>query len=252
MIVLLSPAKSIEIDRKLNSNDTSIPVFISEAEGLAKKLSKFSAKKLAGLMHLSPQLADLNVERYQEWKADSKPSDQNATAISAFTGEVYRGFDSVSLKKDELEVAQDKVRILSGLYGVLKPLDVIYPYRLEMGTSWAVTPSKKNLYAFWGKKIAEELNSEGSDVIVNLASNEYFKAVDKKTIKGRIITPVFKEFKNGDYKVVMVYAKKARGMMARYIVQNNIEDPELIKGFDVDGYHFDANLSTENEWVFTR
>ena len=252
MIVLLSPAKSIDTDRTLKTNDVSTPVFIGEAESLAKKLSKFSAKKLSALMHLSPQLADLNADRYNSWRADSKPDKENATAISAFTGEVYRGFDAPSLNKKELDVAQQKVRILSGLYGVLKPLDIIYPYRLEMGTSWAVTPAKKNLYAFWGKKIADELNSEGKDVIVNLASNEYFKAVDKKTIKGRVITPVFKEFNNGEYKVVMVYAKKARGMMARYIVQNNISNPELIKGFNVNGYQFDTNLSKGDEWVFTR
>lgn len=252
MIILLSPAKSIDVDRKVNSDDKTTPVFIAEAQGLVNKLKSFSPKKLAGMMSLSPQLADLNAERFQNWKVNGINQNECTVAIAAFTGEVYRGLDATSLSKKELDIAQKELRILSGLYGLLKPLDIIYPYRLEMGTSWAVTPTKKNLYAFWGKKIAEQLNEDNSDVIVNLASNEYFKAVDKKTIKGRIITPVFKEFSNGQYKVVMVYAKKARGLMARYIIQNNIKDPELIKGFNTEGYQFDSNLSKGDEWVFTR
>ena len=144
------------------------------------------------------------------------------------------------------------MRILSGLYGILKPLDVLYPYRLEMGTKWAVTPSKKNLYQFWGDKLANELNKEEQEIIVNVASTEYFKAVNPKKLKARVITPVFKEFKNGSYQVVMVYAKHARGAMARFVVQHNISDPEELKLFNTDGYQYDDNLSTENEWVFTR
>jgi cytoplasmic iron level regulating protein YaaA (DUF328/UPF0246 family) len=253
MKVLLSPAKAIDINRKLNTEETSEPVFCDEAESLVKKLSKFSSKKIGTMMHLSKDLSDLNHERYQNWKSVTRLNNDNAHAIAAFNGEVYRGFDAVSLDSDKLEVAQNKVRVLSGLYGVLKPLDVIYPYRLEMGTKWSVTPAKKNLYQFWGKKLAEEINAENEDgIIINLASNEYFKALDKKTLEGRIITPVFKDLKNGEYKTIMVFAKKARGAMARFIVDHNISNPEDIKGFDTDGYRYDENLSSENDWVFTR
>lgn len=252
MIVLLSPAKSLDLGQKINSSDYSVPVFLNEAESLVKKLSKFSSKKLAKMMTLSKDLADLNVERYRNWKTSDQLNGESVQAIAAFNGEVYRGFDALTLNERELHRSQEVVRILSGLYGILKPLDVIYPYRLEMGTSWAVTPSKKNLYAFWGKKPALELNKENADVIINLASSEYFRVIDKKAIKGRIITPVFKDFKDGEYKVIMVYAKKARGMMARYIVQNDIRDPEALKGFDTEGYRFDSNLSKVDEWVFTR
>ena len=149
--------------------------------------------------------------------------------------------------------ANETVRILSGLYGILKPLDVIYPYRLEMGTKWAITPKTPTLYKFWGAKIAAALNAEvGDGIVVNLASTEYFKAVDQKVLKAKVITPTFKEFKNGDYKVIMVFAKRARGSMARYIVDHSIKDAEDLKAFNVDGYRYDENMSTEKEWVFTR
>ncbi|MDX2362715.1 MAG: peroxide stress protein YaaA [Crocinitomicaceae bacterium] len=253
MKVLLSPAKALDIEKKINSSIITEPIFMSEAEGLIKKLSKFSSNKIGKMMSLSRDLSQLNFNRYQNWKAVTSLNGENALAGAAFNGEVYRGFDATNMNARELEIAQDRVRILSGLYGILKPLDVIYPYRLEMGTKWAVTSAKKNLYKFWGSKLAEALNAESEDgIIINLASAEYFKAVDRKTLKGRVITPSFKEFKDGDYKVVMVYAKKARGFMARYIVQNNISDPEQIKLFDTGGYMFDVNQSTEDEWVFTR
>ena len=253
MKILLSPAKAMDMSKTLKSTLTSSPVFLSEAESLIGKLKKLSSKKIGEMMHLSKDLSDLNHQRYQEWTISTELNGNNIQVSAGFDGEVYRGLDTPSMNAKELEIAQDKVRILSGVYGVLKPLDVIYPYRLEMGTKWAVTPSKKNLYQFWGKKIAEQLNAENtSGITINLASTEYFKAVDKKTLKGRVITPTFKEFKNGDYKVIMVFAKRARGSMARYIVQNNISDPEQIKLFDTDGYSFDVNQSTEDDWVFVR
>jgi cytoplasmic iron level regulating protein YaaA (DUF328/UPF0246 family) len=253
MKVLLSPAKALNIEKKVNSSSSTTPIFLNEAETLIKKLSKFSANKIGKMMSLSNDLSLLNYERYQNWKPVAELNSDNALAAALFDGEVYRGLDAVSMDEAQLQVAQDKIRILSGLYGVLKPLDVIYPYRLEMGTKWAVTPAKKNLYKFWGSKVAEALNAENDNgLIINLASTEYFKVLDKKTLKGRIITPTFKELKDGEYKVVMVYAKKARGLMARYIVDKQISDPEQIKLFDTNGYMFDVNQSNEDEWVFTR
>ncbi|MEJ6615768.1 MAG: peroxide stress protein YaaA [Crocinitomicaceae bacterium] len=253
MKVLLSPAKAIDLSKTVETTNFSAPVFMNEAESLIQKMKKFSPKKIATMMHLSKDLGELNHQRYQDWSTDLSKNENNGPVAAAFNGEVYRGLDIPSMNTKELEIAQDKVRILSGVYGVLKPLDLIYPYRLEMGTKWAVTPAKKNLYQFWGTKIAEQLNSENeSGITINLASTEYYKAVDKKTLEGRVITPTFKEFKNGDYKVIMVFAKRARGSMARYIVQNNISNPEQIKLFDTDGYRFDVNQSTENDWVFVR
>ena len=253
MKVLLSPAKAIDITKRIDTETCTEPVFIDEAQGLIKKLAKLSAKKIGSMMKLSKDLSNLNQERYQKWSPDSTLNQNNGHVVAIFNGEAYRGFDAETLSTKELDVAQSTVRILSGVYGILKPLDVISPYRLEMGTSWAVTPSKSNLYKFWSTKLADFLNAENEDdIIINVASNEYFKAVDKKTLKGRVITPVFKDLKNGEYKTIMVFAKKARGMMARYIVKNSISDPENIKSFDYAGYRYDENMSAENEWVFTR
>jgi len=215
-------------------------------------MSKFSSRKIGKMMSLSKDLSELNFERYQTWKSDGELNGENNYAAAAFNGEVYRGFDVESLSKSKMVIAQDKVRILSGLYGILKPFDVIYPYRLEMGTKWAVTPKKTSLYKYWGTKIADSLNAEGDEIIVNLASIEYFKAVDRRALKANAITPLFKELKNGEYKTVMVFAKKARGSMARYIVDNDIEDVEELKNFNVGGYRYDENLSLELEWIFTR
>lgn len=253
MKVLLSPAKALDMDKQLNTTETSTPIFLDKSEGLVKKLSKFSSNKIGKMMHLSKELSDLNHDRYQTWEPVTEFNGKNAHAIAAFNGEVYRGFDATTLSAVKLKEAQETVRILSGLYGVLKPLDVIYPYRLEMGTKWSVTPKTTSLYKFWGTKIADALNEENEDgLIVNLASNEYFKAVDKKALKGRVITPTFKEFKNGDYKVIMVFAKRARGSMARYIVDHSIKNVEDLKAFDTDGYRYDENLSSGDDWVFTR
>lgn len=253
MKVLLSPAKAIDITKTLQTNSFSSPVFMEEASLLIKKMSNFSPKRIGEMMCLSKDLAALNHQRYQDWNTDSNKNTHNSPVVAAFNGEVYRGLDAPSMTPEQLVVAQDKLRILSGVYGVLKPLDIIYPYRLEMGTKWEVTPSNSNLYKFWGNKIAQFLNKENETAItINLASAEYFKAVDKKILKGRVITPSFKEFKNGDYKVIMVFAKRARGSMARYIVDKNISNPEDIKLFDTDGYSFNTNMSSEDDWVFTR
>ena len=252
MKVLLSPAKAIDMTKRLGTEEVYQPMFINEAEGLMKKMRKFSANKIGKMMHLSKELAQLNYDRNQAWEPSDQLSEETGHAMAIFNGEVYRGLDALSLDEKGIQVAQDKVRILSGLYGLLKPLDVVRPYRLEMGTSWAVTAAKKNLYQFWGSKICDALNSEENDIIVNCASAEYFKAAQLKNVKARVITPVFKDFKNGDYKVIMVFAKQSRGAMARYIVDHNIEDPEEIKGFNTGGYRYDENLSSEDEWVFTR
>lgn len=254
MKILLSPAKSIDVTNSIAVPFTTIPTFTRESEILVSKLKKISSKKLGTLMHISQDLAELNYQRFQNWE---KPFEQTAEiipSILAFNGEVYKGFNARTLSEEEWMVSQDKIRILSGLYGVLKPLDLLVPYRLEMGTKWQITPKQKNLYEFWGTKISKYLNGEmeKNEVLINLASSEYFKAVDKKTLSSRVITPIFKEFKNGEYKVVMMYAKHARGSMARYIVSNKIEDPEYIKMYTRDGYQFDVNQSNENEWVFIR
>jgi uncharacterized protein len=254
MKVLLSPAKSIDTNNTLNINSYSQAHFIDKSELLVSKLKKISSKKLGTLMGISPELSNLNFERYQKWVKPECPSKDVVPAIAAFTGEVYRGFDATSLSMQELVNAQDTVRILSGLYGVLKPLDLICPYRLEMGTKWIISSKIPNLYKFWGKTISDFLNEElqNQESIINLASAEYFKVVDSKKINASIITPIFKEFKNGEYKVIMTFAKQARGAMARFIVQNKITNPELIKTFATGGYQFDANLSNEKEWIFTR
>lgn len=253
MKILLSPAKALDMSKQLNTKSTSVPSFLSESEYLVGKLSKLSAKKVGELMHLSEDLSNLNYERYQTWKPAESLGENSGLAGAIFNGEAYRGLDATNFTSKQLEVAQDKLRILSGLYGILKPLDVIYPYRLEMGTKFQITPTKSNLYKFWGDKIAEFLNEECQGApVINVASNEYFKVINKKVLQSEVITPVFKDFKNGQLKTIMVFAKKARGAMARYIIENNLDNPEDIKSFDVDGYRFDENLTQGNNWVFTR
>ena len=253
MKILISPAKSIN-EKALKSSDSTIPIFQNEAQKIVKNLRKLKVDDLIDLMSISEDLAQLNWKRYKTWKKSTSESDELISAGFAFSGEVYRGLDLSSLSNDELEIANKDLRILSGMYGVLKPNDLIYPYRLEMGTRFSPTEEQKNLYEFWKDKIAKTLKKEleKEEVIVNLASNEYFKAVDIQQIKNRIITPVFKEFKNGKFSIVMMYAKHARGAMARYLIQNQISNIEELKLYNIDGYSFDANQSTENEWVFVR
>lgn len=254
MKILLSPAKSIDTSKPFDVPMTSTAQFLPESEQLVAKLKKMSAKKLQTLMHVSADIAALNRARFEAWEAPVEAREEIIPAIMAFNGEAYRGFDARSLNHHQLNYAQQHVRLLSGLYGLLKPLDLLYPYRLEMGTKWELSAKQKNLYQFWGKKLSLALNAEmdRGGVLINLASTEYFKAIDLKTIKARIITPIFKEFKNGTYKVVMTYAKHARGAMARYIVVNELNDPEALKCYTVDGYTFDVKQSTETDWVFVR
>jgi len=203
-------------------------------------------------MKISDDLASLNYDRNQEWQPPFT-LDNAKQADFSFTGEVYRGIDANSISEDKIPVLQEKLRILSGLYGLLKPLDLIQPYRLEMGTKLKVG-RKENLYKFWDTTLAESLNEELRDgeLLINLASTEYFKALPKKALKVPMITPVFKDFKNGQYKTIMTFAKKARGLMVRYIIDNNVETLEELKGFDVEGYGFSEEMSTETELVFTR
>jgi cytoplasmic iron level regulating protein YaaA (DUF328/UPF0246 family) len=254
MKIVLSPAKSIDYKPIDNLPETGIAPFLSEAERLIKKLQKMTPENLSKLMGISAGLAEMNAERYQNWESPLAISDKVFPAIAGFNGEVYRGVGVRSLSKESMEYLGNNLRILSGLYGILSPTDLIYPYRLEMGTKLDVTPTIGNLYTFWGSKISEFLNKEmeEGEALINLASIEYFKAIDKKTLNAHVITPVFKEFRNGELKVVMTYAKNARGAMTRYMANNQISNPEELKGFDYDRYSFDVNASTESEWVFTR
>jgi cytoplasmic iron level regulating protein YaaA (DUF328/UPF0246 family) len=203
-------------------------------------------------MSISPALGELNYERNQNWHLPFSPENAKQ-AIFAFSGEVYRGLDVNSMPLHDLEVLQNKLRILSGQYGILKPLDLIQAYRLEMGTSLKIGV-KPNLYKFWDKQITNSLNNEleEGELFVNLASQEYFKVLQPKEMKSPVITPVFKDFKNGEYKIIMTFAKLARGLMLRYIIDHKVEDLNGIKGFNYNGYGYDANLSTETDLVFTR
>lgn len=251
--IVISPAKSIDY-KPLATENYSTAIFLKEATSLAKKMIKFKVKDLEKMMHISSDLAELNVFRYKNWETPEAKSEHNFQCIAGFNGEAYRGLDAWSMNEQLLTKTNERLRVLSGLYGLLRPLDLIYPYRLEMGTKWEISDKAKNLYAFWGAKIAKELNKElsASDYLINLASTEYFKAVDLKTLKVKVITPIFKDFKNGEYKTIMMYAKHQRGAMARYIIENDIQDIEQLKLYNGDGYSFDVNASNESEWVFVR
>lgn len=253
MKILISPAKSIN-EKAIKSIDSTIPIFQNEAQKIVKNLGKFKVADLKELMSISEDLAQLNWKRYKNWKKSDSESEELISAGFAFSGEVYRGLDLASLNSEELEIASKNLRILSGMYGILKPGDLIYPYRLEMGTRFSPFEEQKNLYEFWKDKIVKMLEKEleKEEVIVNLASNEYFKAIDLQQIKNRIITPIFKDFKKGKFSIIMMYAKYARGAMARYLIQNQITNIEDLKLYSVDGYSFDAKQSNENEWVFVR
>ena len=252
MKLVISPAKSLNFESKLPTTKTTESCFLAESERLNRLLKKKSARSLSKLMKISPALGQLNYERNQEWHLPFT-KDNARQAIYAFNGDVYRGLDAYTIPKEKLDKVQDTVRIISGLYGVLKPLDLMQPYRLEMGTKFPVGKNK-NLYEFWKKKVTQTLNDELEDdeLFLNLASNEYFKAIDTKALKVPVITPVFKEFKDGQYKTIAIFAKLARGLMTRYIIDTNAKTIDDIKGFNYEGYGFDANLSTETELVFTR
>jgi len=252
MLIVLSPAKSLDLESPLTTKQHTTPEFIAQASSLITVLRDYSPAQIGELMHLSDALSVLNVGRYAHWErdhADARP------AIMSFNGDVYTGFDAPSLDAKGLKYAQRHVRILSGLYGLLRPLDQMHPYRLEMGTRLA-NPGGKDLYAFWGATITEALNRQltetGSTALVNLASTEYFKSVKPKLLDAPVIEPVFQDWKNGQYKIISFFAKRARGMMARYATDHGITEPEQLKEFDIDGYSHDASASSGNSWVFRR
>ncbi len=252
MKIIISPAKSLDYKTSIPSKQFTQGIFLDEAAKLNVILKKKSPKQLSAIMNVSPNLGELNWQRNQEWTLPFSLSNARQ-AIFAFNGEVYIGLDAYSLSNDKLNQLQNKLRILSGQYGLLKPLDLIQPYRLEMGTKLKVA-KKENLYQFWGKKITEKLNNELADneLFINLASAEYFKAVKPALLKVPIITPVFKDLKDGKLKVIAFFAKKARGLMVRFIIDQQVETIDELKNFNYEGYAFDANLSSTDELVFTR
>ena len=252
MKVLLSPAKSLDFKSQLPTEKNSPLCFEKEAEYLNSILKRKSPKDLSDLMGVSSKIADLNYERNQDWSLPF--SQKNARqAVYAFSGDVYRGLDAYSIDDDKINFMQSTVRIISGLYGLIKPLDLIQPYRLEMGTKLSFDENK-NLYDYWIEKITNQLNSELSEnePVLNLASNEYFKAVDTKVIKSDIYSANFKELKDGNFKTIAIFSKKARGLMTRYIIENNITEINLLKSFNYDGYVYHENLSSNKELIFTR
>lgn len=254
MIIVISPSKTLDFESQSNILPGNDPALITQSVKLAAALRKKNPRELAKLMDISPKLAELNALRFSEWK---HPFDVTKTkpALSAFKGDVYEGLRAWELTESQIEFANQKLRILSGLYGLLKPNDQMMAYRLEMGTPLAVGKNK-NLYEFWGDKITKELKialkDSGSNVLINLASEEYFKSIDNKLLKARIVTPVFKEYKNGVLKFISFNGKKARGLMSRFIIDHRIEDPEQLKHFDYEGYGYMEQLSTGDRWVFAR
>jgi len=257
MIILLSPAKTLDFESEAPTSHSSDLVYSEDAAYLAGKLKKFSARKLRNLMDISTDLADLNAERYQSM---SFPFNlENAKqALFAFKGDVYQGLKAEELSADDINFAQSHLRILSGLYGILRPLDLIQPYRLEMGTDWAVTPKKKSLYLYWKplltKFLSREIEAKQAGFVLNLASQEYAKAVDLKKIDIPVIAPEFREERDGEFKMISFFAKKARGMMTAFAIKNKISNPEELKSFGEEGYGFNEKLSDtgKNNWVFTR
>ena len=252
MKIVISPAKSLNFEKELPTTTFSEPQFLKQATTIQRTLKKKKPKALSQLMDISEKLAELNWQRNQDWQTPFT-KDNARQAVYTFDGDVYLGLDAYSLPLDKLEVLQAKLRILSGLYGLLKPLDLMQAYRLEMGTSLPIGKNK-NLYEFWKKTITKELNSElkKGELFINLASNEYFHAVDVKALKVPVITPEFKDYKDDKLKMISFFAKKARGMMVRYIIDTNAETIDDLKGFNYEGYAFDANLSKGNTLVFTR
>jgi cytoplasmic iron level regulating protein YaaA (DUF328/UPF0246 family) len=252
MLIVLSPAKSLDLDSPSTTPQHTTPDFIDHASELIGVLRAYSPARVAELMSLSDSLSMLNVTRYAHWHPDHAEGRQ---AIMSFNGDVYAGFDARSLAPQALDYTQQRVRILSGLYGLLRPLDRMHPYRLEMGTRLE-NARGKDLYAFWGTTVTEALNRRlaetGSGALVNLASEEYFRSVKPKLLDAPVINPVFQDWKNGKYKIISFFAKRARGMMARYAAVNGVTDPEQLKDFDTGGYAFEPSVSGEREWVFRR
>ena len=254
MLMVVSPAKALDEKTPVQTELHTECAFLDQAAELIDELKQIGPVEVGQLMHISEKLSELNYERFQAWQRPF-PSEQAKQAAWLFKGDVYQGLDAYSLSEKGIDYIQNHLRILSGLYGLLKPCDDMLPYRLEMGTKFA-NQKGKDLYAFWGSQITDLLNAQlaeqDSQTLVNLASNEYFKAVKKKDLNGRIVTPIFKDWKGGKYKIISFYAKKARGLMARYAADHQVENAEGLKFFDVDGYKFDPEQSSETDWVFTR
>lgn len=252
MKIVLSPAKSLNFEKQLPTSKFSESIFLKESRQVHKVLKQKSPKELSELMDISDKLADLNWQRNKNWKTPFAPENARP-AVFAFDGDVYTGLDAYSIPLEKLEILQDSLRILSGLYGLLKPLDLMQAYRLEMGTKLAIGESE-NLYKYWKPILTKALNKElkKGELFINLASNEYFSAVDVKALKVPVITPEFKDYKNGKLKIISFFAKKARGLMVRYIIDTDAKTIDDLKGFDYEGYQFDDNLSKGNHLVFTR
>ena len=254
MIIVLSPAKTLDYSVPTTENHTA-PQFLSQSSKLIKTLKAKEPKDIASLMGLSDKLATLNFDRYQSWTASKTESAESKASLFVFKGDVYQGLKADELNKSDVKFAQKHLRILSGLYGILRPLDVIKPYRLEMGTKLR-TDTASNLYEFWGNKVQEnilkELKANKSKLVVNLASKEYFTVVGSLPTDVEVVSPVFKDFKNGEYKLISFYAKKARGFMSHWMIKNKVTNSEDLKNFDAEGYKYSKKLSTESEPVFLR
>lgn len=254
MLLVISPAKNLDYDTPLPLKKHSKPAFLADSEELIKSLRKLAPQDIAKLMGISDKLAVLNYDRFKAWSQPFTPANSRQ-AVLAFKGDVYIGLNAYEFSAEDFTFAQEHLRILSGLYGVLKPLDLMQAYRLEMGK--AISNKRgKNLYEFWGSKITDNLNKQlkklQTNTLLNLASNEYFKSVESANVQAEIINPVFKDWKNGQYKVISFFAKKARGQMGAYIIKNKITEVSAIKKFKEDGYRYNASLSKGNDWVFTR
>ena len=254
MIIVLSPAKTLDYSVDPKSNHT-VPQFLSQSSKLIKNLKEKEPKDIASLMGLSDKLATLNFDRYQSWKAAKTVSSDSKPSMLVFKGDVYQGLEAETFNTKQIKFAQKHLRILSGLYGILRPMDVIKPYRLEMGTKLE-TSEGKNLYEFWGNSVQDnvinDLTSHKSDLLINLASKEYFSVLGKIPEYVNVVSPAFKDFKNGKHKIISFYAKRARGLMARWIIENNIKDFEKLSKFNLDGYYYSKSESSATELVFLR
>ena len=254
MLTVLSPAKTLDYETAPITQSATLPRFIDQSALLVEDARGLDPDAIRALMGVSEQIAHLNHERFMNWQSESN-SDNAKQAVLAFKGDVYTGLQAETLSEDDLDFAQTRLRILSGLYGLLRPLDLMQPYRLEMGLKFA-NQRGKNLYEFWGEQLTDTLNADlvsaKTDVLINLASNEYFKAVKPKLLNADIITPQFKDLKNGQYKMISFFAKKARGVMARYIIDNRITEPEALKSFSEAGYYYSDAQSQGDQWVFLR
>ncbi|MCI3908498.1 peroxide stress protein YaaA [Pseudomonas viridiflava] len=254
MLMVISPAKTLDFETPPTTKRFTQPQYLDHSQELISQLRELAPAQIAELMHLSDKLAGLNAARFGSWTPDFTPENAKQ-ALLAFKGDVYTGLQAETLSEDQLDYAQKHLRMLSGLYGLLRPLDLMQPYRLEMGTRLA-NARGKDLYAFWGTRISEWLNEaladQGDDLLLNLASTEYFSAVKRSALNARIIDIEFKDLKNGQYKIISFYAKKARGMMSRFVIEERIDSPEALRAFDVQGYRYNAELSTPSKLVFLR